>query len=291
MRLAELYERAINWPTRTGIMATLAVAAFLAISGFLLSFAKRVWFGRGLGFLGLCIAMCGLFVWHEQAFTQKLNDQITTTRFRSAERTRYMLFWTMTGLPCAAAAVMWSGFVKHRFRRRMQAPRHLKAGRRLFAQKEFDAALREFNMAIHSAPDLAEAYYRRGSVYHEMGQSAQAMSDIDRAIDCDPRYASAYLERGKRRTELGDFDGALADFGQLMIMRANDPETYLQRGVCLVKKGLLSEAAADFRRVLKLTNHSDFAEPAKSYIHQIEVQAGALPHSASNGAPSLPPPF
>ena len=78
------------------------------------------------------------------------------------------------------------------------------------------------------------------------------------------------------RTESGDFDGALADFGQLMLIRANDPDTYLQRGVCLVKKGLVNDAIADFHRVLKLTNHSDYAEPAKNYLRQaLEDLAGA----------------
>ena len=77
------------------------------------------------------------------------------------------------------------------------------------------------------------------------------------------------------RTESGDLDGALADFGQLMLIRANDPDTYLQRGVCLVKKGLVDDAVADFHRVLKLTNHSDYAEPAKDYLRQVlEGRAG-----------------
>ena len=58
-----------------------------------------------------------------------------------------------------------------------------------------------------------------------------------------------------------------------MTIRANDPETYLNRGICLVKKGLVSEAAADFQRVLKLTNHSDFAEPAKQYLRECESTA------------------
>lgn len=288
MRLAELYERAVNWPTQRGIVAALAVAALLVIAGFLLAIAKRVWIGRGLGFLGLCIIMAGLFDLTEQTTTEKPNDNVTVVRYRRSELTRRLLYLSMLGVPCAAAAVMWVGFVKTRYRLRRQAPRHLKAGRKLFAQKDYEAALREYNKAIHAAPDLAEAYCRRGSVYHEMGQAALAMSDINRAIACDPRYAIAYLERGKQRTEIGDYDGALADFGQLMTLRANDPETYLHRGVCLFKKGLLSDAAADFRRVLKLTNHSDYAEPAKSHLRQIEDQVGEQPQPEANGVPIIP---
>jgi tetratricopeptide (TPR) repeat protein len=285
MRLAEIYARAVNWPSPRGVAVTLAVAALLVIGGYGLSFAKRVWFGRVLGFLGLCVILAALFVVREQTIIEKPSRLITVTRFRYSERTRLMVSVTMAALPCAAAAVMWFGFVKARYRLRKHVPRHLKAGRRLFAQKDFEAALREYNLAIHAAPDLAEAYCWRGAVFHEMGQTAQAMNDIDRAIACDPRYPSAYLERAKRRTESGDFEGALADFGQLMTIRANDPDSFLHRGICLFKKGLLNEAAADFRRVLKLTNHSDYAEPAKTYLRQIDDLAR---RAEGNGAPIVP---
>ncbi len=100
----------------------------------------------------------------------------------------------------------------------------------------------------------------------------------------------AYLERAKIRAEIGDFDGALADFGQLTVLQANDPGLYLCRGVCFLKKGLNNDAAADFRRVLKLTNHSDFAEPAKNYLRQCESQTipSTLPTPNPNGSPSEP---
>ena len=103
-----------------------------------------------------------------------------------------------------------------------------------------------------------------------MGEKALALADFERAIERDPRFAPAYLQRGKICLESGDFDSALADFGMLMTLRANDPETHLNRGICLLKKGLVREAAADFQRVLKLTNHSDFAEPAKQYLRECE---------------------
>jgi tetratricopeptide (TPR) repeat protein len=289
MRLAEFYERAINWPTRTGIAIALAAATFSVLVGFGLSFRKPKWFGRGLGLLGLCILMAALFVVREQTNIEKSGNSITIKRFRYPERTRVPILGALLVLPCAALGVMWSGHLKSRYQLRSQVPRHLKAGRKHFFDKDFDSALREYNQAVDAAPELAEAYCRRGLVYHEMGKTAQAMTDLDRAIQCDPRLHSAYLERGKMRTQSGDLDGALADFGQLMLIRANDPDTYLQRGVCLVKKGLVNDAVADFHRVLKLTNHSDYAEPAKNYLRQVlEDQAGAPPRFRTNGSTALP---
>jgi hypothetical protein len=69
-----------------------------------------------------------------------------------------------------------------------------------------------------------------------------------------------------------------------------DPELYLNRGICFFKKGLTVDAAADFQRVLKLTNHTDFAEPAKDYLRQLGDHATGLPFSPLhppqfNGAP------
>jgi tetratricopeptide (TPR) repeat protein len=186
---------------------------------------------------------------------------------------------------------MFSVLLATRRRLRAQVPRHLKAGRKHFVQKEYEAALLEYNKAINFAPYSGEAFCRRGCVYRAMGRAELALADFDRAIGHDPQLTSAYLERGKTRTENGDLDGALADFQHLLLIRANDPEFYLNRGICLMKKGLSSDAAADFERVLKLTNHSDFAEPAKTYLRQVEVQANpsSSPPTANANAPAVPP--
>ena len=77
-------------------------------------------------------------------------------------------------------------------------------------------------------------------------------------------------------------------------MRPNDAECYLNRGVCLAKKGILSDAILDFQRVLKLTNHSDYAEPARYYLDQLGGEnplASARPqHQRLGPAPRRPRP-
>ena len=93
----------------------------------------------------------------------------------------------------------------------------------------------------------------------------------------------AFIQRARLRTETGDLDGALADLSRVMDISPTDPELYLNRGICFLKKGLANEAAADFHRVLKLTNHSDFAEPAKDYLRRLDGHT--MP------APAAPPPL
>jgi tetratricopeptide (TPR) repeat protein len=122
-----------------------------------------------------------------------------------------------------------------------------------------------------------------------MGEKVLALADFERALERDARFAPAYMQRGKICLESGDFDSALADFGMLINLRSSDPETYLNRGICLFKKGLLREAASDFQRVLKMTNHSDYAEPAKQYLRECESSPASFPPpGGANGSPANP---
>jgi len=70
-----------------------------------------------------------------------------------------------------------------------------------------------------------------------------------------------------------------------MVMRPNDAECYLNRGICLARKGIISEAILDFHRVLKLTNHSDYAEPARFYLNQLGSEnSSPSPLPGANGS-------
>ena len=120
------------------------------------------------------------------------------------------------------------------------------------------------------SPNLAEAYFRRGSLYQTMGEKALALADFERAIERDPRFAASLPQRGKICLESGDFDSALADFGMLMSIACKRPRDAPEPRHLPGQEGALARGGADFQRVLKLTNHSDFAEPAKQYLRECE---------------------
>ena len=94
--------------------------------------------------------MALLWIVREQTVTVKKGPYITVTTHRYSERTRLALLVGLVALPAVAAVVMSSVFVSTRRRLRAQVPRHLKAGRSHLAQKEFQAALREYNQAIQT---------------------------------------------------------------------------------------------------------------------------------------------
>jgi Tfp pilus assembly protein PilF len=285
MFAAPVFQRVINGPSPSGLAVALAVAVvLLVVAGGTLLVGKLKWLSAGLGALGFLTILAVLFLVDAQTVQFRQGASVTVTRPRYSEGTRSLARGAWIGLPGVAVLVALAAWAAAGRRLRSRVPRQLKAGRQFFFKKEYDAALAEYNGAIQNAPYRGEAYYGRGCVYHAMGETALALADLDHAIQCDPRLVPAYIERAKIRTETGDLDGALADFGQLMIIRGNDPELFLNRGICLLKRGQVKEAMSDFHRVLKLTNHSDYADPAKNYLSQYEPQAEpAQPAADSNG--------
>lgn len=270
MRGAELYDRVINWsgPPELTIMFALGVILIM-LAALFLSMGRLVITARVAGVLGLLTIMAALFVIHEQTTREKVGEYITITRFVWPESTRFQIRVALLGLPAASVLVMIWVLSSTRRRLRSTVPDYLKDARKLQVQGDHDAALTSLNRALEISPYLGEAYYLRGCVHEARGNSDEALSDYDHALNCDPQHAHARLRRGRVRTEKGELDAALADFDLVMIMRPNDAECYLNRGICLARKGVIGDAIHDFQRVLKLTNHSDFAEPARYYLDQL----------------------
>jgi Tfp pilus assembly protein PilF len=274
MRGPQIYDRLVDWPDQNFLIAMFAIGVgMIVVSTILLSIGKQRWVARGLGIAGVLTLMLAMFVIHEQTDREKIGEYVTVSHTRYAEATRFQIRVALIGLPVASALVMATVFTTTRRRLRKTVPAHLKEARKLMIHGEHDAALAQLNKALSISPYLGEAYYQRGCVLQAKGQIDAALADLDHALKCDPQLAAAYLHRAKIRSDKGDFDGALADFGQVMIMRPNDVECYLHRGICLANQGVVNDAVADFQRVLKLTNHSDYADPARAYLEKFSPEA------------------
>jgi tetratricopeptide (TPR) repeat protein len=292
MNITEFYYRVIDFPTWDGLRWAIYVAAGLVVlAAMLLVAGKLRWFARSMGLVALVLIFGVLYDIQGQSIRLMSFGGTYRHMPRNSPTVRIAARCGMVAVPAVALAIMVSAWGAGQQSMRSLVPNQLRSGRQHLRRKEYDLALREYNRALQAAPDVAEAYWGRGCVHQAKGSVASALADFTKAIESDSRFAGAYAERAKIRMELGDFDGALADFNQLMVLQASDPSLYLSRGTCFLKKGLYKDAAADFRRVLKLTNHSDFAEPAKAYLHQCESQTAppALPGLNPNGWSSSTP--
>ena len=84
------------------------------------------------------------------------------------------------------------------------ANQHNNAGMELFNQGLFNESIDEFSEAIRLDPQLALAYYNRGTAYNALGEYERAIEDLEEAISLDPQLEQAYHNRGATYKKLGE---------------------------------------------------------------------------------------
>jgi tetratricopeptide (TPR) repeat protein len=98
---------------------------------------------------------------------------------------------TVLSLLLLLASVVLSTY--HRYstraaaRRASEAATPTKIGKELFANGEYESAVRAFTAAIQCDPSSAYAFINRGGSYYHLGKLDEALADLDRAISLKPR--------------------------------------------------------------------------------------------------------
>ncbi len=72
----------------------------------------------------------------------------------------------------------------------------LKLGELYYFVKQYENAFAAINKALKLNENLAKAYYLKGSIYKETGDTAKAISSLETAIDQDNRNYGAFLDMG-----------------------------------------------------------------------------------------------
>lgn len=91
-------------------------------------------------------------------------------------------------------------------------------------------SLSDYNTAIQTDPNYAEAYMARGILKAlKLGDSQGGLEDLDRLIEIDPSQTN-YTLRGYTKLALKDNYGAIADLRQVgrIYERKGDTKGYLE---------------------------------------------------------------
>ncbi len=91
------------------------------------------------------------------------------------------------------------------------------------ATREYDAALIHLNDLIRLAPDFAEGWNKRATVYFLREEYGRSLGDIARVLALEPRHFGAYSGLGIILDRLGDKDGALEAYRRAVDIHPNLP--------------------------------------------------------------------
>lgn len=125
-------------------------------------------------------------------------------------------------------------------------------GQVLISQYQYERAVKEFDNALRSNPDLAEAYMGRGTAYGCLNNYEQSVKDYDQAIRLRPDNPLPYLNRGVTNSKRGYHRNALQDYDRAIALNPNDAQAYARRAFTHKALGNQRECMADAKRAREL---------------------------------------
>lgn len=88
----------------------------------------------------------------------------------------------------------------------------MKQGTFALAARDFDLALESFNALIALAPNLAEAWNKRATLFYLMANYKASVADVKKTLALEPRHFGAIVGMGLIYESLGDPAAALEAF-------------------------------------------------------------------------------
>lgn len=123
----------------------------------------------------------------------------------------------------AAENLIWSTWIQHED---SDLNRLMQVGIKAMSDRRLDDAVEIFTALVDQAPDYAEAWNKRATIYFMQGRLAESAADVDRTLALEPRHFGALsglgqieLIRGNGDAAIRAFEGALKVHPQLAGLR------------------------------------------------------------------------
>jgi tetratricopeptide (TPR) repeat protein len=108
------------------------------------------------------------------------------------------LFQRLAACPGAEAVAteerIWDVWMDHPHR---AAAAMLDAATRDIAARRYDIAETRLTILLRRAPDFAEAWHKRATLYYLLARDAEGLADIRRTLELEPRHFCAMLHFGE----------------------------------------------------------------------------------------------
>jgi len=113
-------------------------------------------------------------------------------------------------------------------------------------------AVHHIDLALQKNPDGILALNNRGIALNALMRFDEALASYDRAIALRPDFIEALMNRGNTLQELQRFDAALASFDRAIAVRPDHADAHYNRANTLQALARFDEALASFDRALAL---------------------------------------
>ena len=132
---------------------------------------------------------------------------------------------------------------------------HLLLGYWYWCERQFQAAITEFEMVHRMLPADFEAANMLASAYSEVNESAKAMAVLDEIFRVESRNAQALRTRAEIHALRSNHEAAVSDLTALLGSSRGEPDAHCQRAISFAFLKRAADAKIDMKRCEASTNH------------------------------------
>jgi tetratricopeptide (TPR) repeat protein len=131
-------------------------------------------------------------------------------------------------------------------------------GDKLFRQQNYAAAIEQYKQAIAIVPNVAYPHFWKGYSHYHNKENQAALDEFAIALEKGYKPVDVYGVRWRIYLEQGNTDAAASDIQQLLAVNANNRDALLGQAEIYNSKGMHREALAAYQRLVALEpNNAD----------------------------------
>ena len=123
-------------------------------------------------------------------------------------------------------------------------------------EEKLKEELEKWEQEIALDPENAEAYFKRGNIFADLGLNEEALDSYKKALKINPKNDAAYCNRGIVLKKLGRLGEALDSYDKALKINPKNDAAYCNRGIVLKKLGRLDEALDSYDKALEINLNS-----------------------------------
>lgn len=117
-----------------------------------------------------------------------------------------------------------------------------------YYDKDYKAAIRDYDDCVRYKPDCSPCYFNRGLAYKELGNMDAVIRDMGLTLELKPDHADAFRNRGNARAMNKDYTGSIEDFSRALHFTPNDTDVLTNRGLSHYFNQEPESACSDWRK-------------------------------------------
>ncbi len=130
--------------------------------------------------------------------------------------------------------------------------KYLESGNKYFSQKRYDEANIQYRNALQVDPQFAEAYYRLGLSFLQLGQWVPAGQSFSRVIAIDPDNLDAHIRLGNILLGVGQYADARSQAEEVTRRNPQNADAHVLLGQVSVQQKNFADAKNEFALAMKI---------------------------------------